>query len=60
MKIDSNTLDFKSYMAFLYRDYRNSQKDKPLYFLSKDFDRYINKVLNSTPRGINFKETKLL
>ena len=56
MKIEGNTLDPKTYTALLAQDFNDCQSDNPLCFVSKEFDKYIGKVMHL----YNFNELNLI
>ena len=58
LKKDSEYLNYHYYLDLLEKDFTACKPDKPLVFISKDFDRYLQQVYNKG--NLTFRELSLL
>ena len=55
-KLETNSLDLRTIMELLRSDYSSCQPERPLIYLSRNFDKYLMKILS----GANQKEKEKL
>ena len=59
-KVEHNSLNFKTFMNLMEVDYRTCDPNRPLCFMSRYFDLYIQKQINHHRYPMNYRDLSLI